>query len=260
MAARRRGSASRRRGNWDRPSSGIGRSGAPGSCSGGERTLAASTSSSCRAGKCSMHRSQPSKPTTHALARIVGPSGRTPRSAIASSCASKRYKLFISPLFTGSCRFYPSCADYMSEAVRLHGACQRRLARNPPACALPSAWRPRRRSGPAPVIISWNAGFSSRSFSRSWCCTATRRYFAPPPPAPAKPARSTASQTPAAAAAPADQRIASRIAGADGAAPEPPPSPNRSARVGSTEREITVDTRRCRPCSRTAAAACCTGG
>ena len=34
------------------------------------------------------------------------------------------YKLLISPLFTGSCRFQPSCADYMAEAVSLHGACR----------------------------------------------------------------------------------------------------------------------------------------
>jgi putative membrane protein insertion efficiency factor len=32
------------------------------------------------------------------------------------------YKIFISPLFAGSCRFTPSCADYTAEAVRLHGA------------------------------------------------------------------------------------------------------------------------------------------
>jgi putative membrane protein insertion efficiency factor len=31
------------------------------------------------------------------------------------------YKILISPLFTGSCRFEPSCSDYMAEAVRLHG-------------------------------------------------------------------------------------------------------------------------------------------
>jgi putative membrane protein insertion efficiency factor len=45
------------------------------------------------------------------------------------------YKLLLSPLFTGSCRFYPSCSDYMAEAVRLHGPWRglwlgcRRLAR-----------------------------------------------------------------------------------------------------------------------------------
>lgn len=31
------------------------------------------------------------------------------------------YKILISPLFTGSCRFQPSCADYMAEAVAVHG-------------------------------------------------------------------------------------------------------------------------------------------
>jgi putative membrane protein insertion efficiency factor len=45
------------------------------------------------------------------------------------------YKLLLSPLFTGSCRYYPSCSDYMAEAVRLHGVRRgvwlgvRRLAR-----------------------------------------------------------------------------------------------------------------------------------
>ena len=46
------------------------------------------------------------------------------------------YKLLISPFFfAGACRFYPSCADYMTEAIRLHGAARgiylglRRLSR-----------------------------------------------------------------------------------------------------------------------------------
>jgi putative membrane protein insertion efficiency factor len=33
----------------------------------------------------------------------------------------RAYKLLISPLFTGACRFTPSCSDYMAEAVRTHG-------------------------------------------------------------------------------------------------------------------------------------------
>jgi putative membrane protein insertion efficiency factor len=47
----------------------------------------------------------------------------------------RAYKVLFSPLFTGSCRFQPSCADYMAEAVRRHGAARgvwlgtRRLAR-----------------------------------------------------------------------------------------------------------------------------------
>ena len=32
------------------------------------------------------------------------------------------YKLLLSPLFKGSCRFSPSCSTYMALAVREHGA------------------------------------------------------------------------------------------------------------------------------------------
>lgn len=32
------------------------------------------------------------------------------------------YKLLVSPLFTGSCRFSPSCSTYMVQAIREHGA------------------------------------------------------------------------------------------------------------------------------------------
>jgi putative membrane protein insertion efficiency factor len=34
----------------------------------------------------------------------------------------KAYKVLISPLFAGCCRYYPSCADYTREAVEMHGA------------------------------------------------------------------------------------------------------------------------------------------
>ena len=34
----------------------------------------------------------------------------------------KAYKVLISPLFAGCCRYYPSCADYTREAVEIHGA------------------------------------------------------------------------------------------------------------------------------------------
>ena len=85
-----------------------------------------------------MHRSLHSKPTTapSSTAAVRHPEAIHPAPVATLVLALLRaYKLFISPLFTGSCRFYPSCADYMSEAVHVHGAVKgmwlgaRRLAR-----------------------------------------------------------------------------------------------------------------------------------
>lgn len=50
------------------------------------------------------------------------------------------YRVLLSPLFTGSCRFVPSCSAYAREAVARHGALQGswlaawRLARCHPLC------------------------------------------------------------------------------------------------------------------------------
>jgi len=47
----------------------------------------------------------------------------------------RTYKILISPMFAGSCRFLPSCADYAAEAVATRGVAVgawlalRRLAR-----------------------------------------------------------------------------------------------------------------------------------
>jgi putative membrane protein insertion efficiency factor len=35
--------------------------------------------------------------------------------------ALRAYKVALSPLFTGSCRFDPSCSTYASEAIAAHG-------------------------------------------------------------------------------------------------------------------------------------------
>ena len=32
------------------------------------------------------------------------------------------YKRFLSPLLPGACRFYPTCSEYMMEAVAKHGS------------------------------------------------------------------------------------------------------------------------------------------
>ncbi len=55
--------------------------------------------------------------------------------ATAALAVIRGYKLVLSPLFAGSCRFTPSCADYTAEAIREHGAARgallglKRLAR-----------------------------------------------------------------------------------------------------------------------------------
>jgi putative membrane protein insertion efficiency factor len=36
----------------------------------------------------------------------------------------KGYKLLISPLLPSACRFYPTCSEYMMEAISKHGAAQ----------------------------------------------------------------------------------------------------------------------------------------
>ena len=31
------------------------------------------------------------------------------------------YKLFVSPLLPSACRYYPTCSEYMMDAIRKHG-------------------------------------------------------------------------------------------------------------------------------------------
>jgi putative membrane protein insertion efficiency factor len=64
----------------------------------------------------------------------------------------RAYKILISPLFAGSCRFLPSCSDYAAESVARHGVLRgswlavRRLARCHPLGGhgldpVPGRWR-----------------------------------------------------------------------------------------------------------------------
>ena len=74
--------------------------------------------------------------------------------------ALKLYKTMVSPLCAGSCRFLPSCSDYMSEAIERHGAAAgtvlglRRLARCQPLGG--------RGHDPVPVSDPWRALVSRR--------------------------------------------------------------------------------------------------
>jgi uncharacterized protein len=51
------------------------------------------------------------------------------------------YKAYLSPALPSACRFYPTCSDYMREAVERYGTARglwmgvRRLARCHPLCA-----------------------------------------------------------------------------------------------------------------------------
>ena len=64
----------------------------------------------------------------------VGPTAEGPGLKLAL-LALRGYKLVLSPLFTGACRYHPSCSNYAADALRTHGVARglwlatRRLAR-----------------------------------------------------------------------------------------------------------------------------------
>ncbi|MGE5243880.1 MAG: membrane protein insertion efficiency factor YidD [Betaproteobacteria bacterium] len=80
-------------------------------------------------------------PITAAPSSVNSAAGDEPSATVRAVLVLLRgYKLLISPLFRGSCRFLPSCADYSAEAFRRHGLLRggwltlRRLARCHPLC------------------------------------------------------------------------------------------------------------------------------
>ena len=72
------------------------------------------------------------RPACQAVAMPRAKLSPAQRSALA---ALRLYKILISPIFAGSCRFLPSCSDYAAEAVTRFGVIRgswlagRRLAR-----------------------------------------------------------------------------------------------------------------------------------
>ena len=71
------------------------------------------------------------------------------------------YKKVLSPLFAGSCRYLPSCSDYMAEAIERHGAAAgtalglRRLSRCHPLGG--SGFDPVPERGPWRALVSRRA-------------------------------------------------------------------------------------------------------
>ena len=63
------------------------------------------------------------KPTTSPRSPVETgtPQPHVPAASRVVLAALRGYKLLLSPMFTGACRFQPSCADYMAEAVSVYG-------------------------------------------------------------------------------------------------------------------------------------------
>lgn len=60
-------------------------------------------------------------PASIAAHAVPVPRDEPPLAVRAALALLRTYKLLLSPLFTGACRFTPSCSDYMADALREHG-------------------------------------------------------------------------------------------------------------------------------------------
>ena len=72
-----------------------------------------------------MQTSHESKQTTSPFSGAIAPAGGWSPHTLAVRVllgVLKGYKLLLSPLLSGYCRFHPSCADYAAQAIREHGA------------------------------------------------------------------------------------------------------------------------------------------
>lgn len=66
--------------------------------------------------------SRPSSALSSSAAVARTPDSDGPDLAVRAALAALRaYKLLLSPLFAGSCRYVPSCSDYTAEAITRYG-------------------------------------------------------------------------------------------------------------------------------------------
>lgn len=66
--------------------------------------------------------SRPSSALSSSAAVVPTPDSAGPGLAVRGALAALRaYKILLSPLFAGSCRYLPSCSDYTAEAITRYG-------------------------------------------------------------------------------------------------------------------------------------------
>ena len=182
--------------------------------------------------------------------RLAVAARRAAALARATSCCCR-------PLFTGACRFHPSCSTYMADAIRAHGVVRGRLA----GSVRLARCHPFGSSGfdpvPPPALTTDPVHGKARSHCRlpvvPRALRVPARSAAPPKRPVAEAAPAATSPTPAASAAAADAPARRRHPAS------PAPAPPTPAVGGHCRRHRRARHRRRRPtscarCSATAAA------